>query len=132
MAKKLQTSLHEIEKANFELLHDVFGDAQWTNKRRLSDEKLIDLIEHFSEMDLTVKNVPHDLMGDGYEYLISKFADDAGHTAAEFYTNRTVVELMTRITNVQPGESVYDPTCGSGGILIELSTLSQKTRQRIS
>jgi type I restriction enzyme M protein len=118
IGKKLQSAFHEIEKANFELLHDVFGDAQWTNTRRLNDEKLIDLIEHFSEMNLTVKNVPHDLMGDGYEYLINKFADDSGHTAAEFYTNRTVVNLMTRITNPQPGESVYDPTCGSGGILL--------------
>ena len=126
IANGLQTSLHEIEKANFELLHDVFGDAQWTNKRRLSDEKLIDLIEHFSEMDLTVKNVPHDLMGDGYEYLINKFADDAGHTAAEFYTNRTVVELMTRITNVQPGFTAYDPTCGSGGILLNSALYLKK------
>ncbi len=118
--------MHEIEKANFELLHDVFGDAQWTNKRRLSDEKLIDLIEHFSTMNLTVKNVPHDLMGDGYEYLINKFADDSGHTAAEFYTNRTVVELMTRITDPQPGESVYDPTCGSGGILLNSALYLKK------
>jgi len=126
IGKKLQNALHEIEKANFELLHDVFGDAQWTNKRRLSDEKLIDLIEHFSTMNLTVKNVPHDLMGDGYEYLINKFADDSGHTAAEFYTNRTVVELMTRITDPQPGESVYDPTCGSGGILLNSALYLKK------
>jgi type I restriction enzyme M protein len=126
VGKKLQNALREIEKANFELLHDVFGDAQWTNKRRLSDEKLIDLIEHFSEMNLTTKNVPHDLMGDGYEYLIKKFADDSGHTAAEFYTNRTVVELMTRITNPQPGESVYDPTCGSGGILLNAALYLKK------
>jgi len=126
IGKKLQNALHEIEKANFELLHDVFGDAQWTNKRRLSDEKLIDLIEHFSEMNLTVKNVPHDLMGDGYEYLINKFADDSGHTAADFYTNRTVVELMTRITDPQPGESVYDPTCGSGGILLNSALYLKK------
>lgn len=114
----LQKALHGIEKANFDLLHDVFGDAQWTNKKRLSDEKLLDLIEHFSQMDLSVKNVPHDIMGEGYEYLIKKFADDSGHTAAEFYTNRTVVKLMTMITDPQPGESVYDPTCGSGGILL--------------
>jgi type I restriction enzyme M protein len=53
----------------------------------------------------------------GYEYLIKKFADDSGHTAAEFYTNRTVVQLMTEMLDVQPGESVYDPTCGSGGML---------------
>ncbi|OQY29620.1 MAG: DNA methyltransferase [Candidatus Cloacimonetes bacterium 4572_55] len=126
IGKKLQNALREIEKANFELLHDVFGDAQWTNKRRLSDEKLLDLIEHFSEMNLSVGNVPHDLMGDGYEYLINKFADDSGHTAAEFYTNRTVVELMTRITDPQPGERVYDPTCGSGGILLNSALYLKK------
>ncbi|MGD9732605.1 MAG: N-6 DNA methylase [Desulfamplus sp.] len=114
----LQEALNGIEKANLEMLHDVFGDAQWTNKRRMSDEKMLDLIEHFSQMDLTVSNVPHDIMGQGYEYLIKKFADDSGHTAAEFYTNRTVVKLMTQITNPQSGESIYDPTCGSGGILL--------------
>ena len=126
IGNKIQKSLSEIEKANFELLHDVFGDAQWTNKRRLTDEKLIDLIEHFSSMNLTLQNVPHDMMGDGYEYLINKFADDSGHTAAEFYTNRTVVELMTRISNPQPGESVYDPTCGSGGILLNAALSLKK------
>jgi len=114
----LQNALNGIEKANFEMLHDVFGDAQWTNKRRMSDEKMLDLIEHFSQMNLSVANVPHDIMGDGYEYLIKKFADDSGHTAAEFYTNRTVVKLMTQISNPQSAESIYDPTCGSGGILL--------------
>lgn len=114
----LQSAISGIEKANFEMLHDVFGDAQWTNKRRMSDEKMLDLIEHFSQMDLTIKNVPHDIMGEGYEYLIKKFADDSGHTAAEFYTNRTVVKLMTQIADPQSGESIYDPTCGSGGILL--------------
>ena len=114
----LQAALNGIEKANFEMLHDVFGDAQWTNKRRMSDEKMLDLIEHFSKMKLSVTEVPHDIMGEGYEYLIKKFADDSGHTAAEFYTNRTVVKLMTQITDPQPGESIYDPTCGSGGILL--------------
>jgi type I restriction enzyme M protein len=114
----LQKALKGIEKANFEILHDVFGDAQWTNKRRMSDEKTLDLIEHFSKYKLSVAEVPHDIMGEGYEYLIKKFADDSGHTAAEFYTNRTVVKLMTMITNPQSDESVYDPTCGSGGILL--------------
>jgi type I restriction enzyme M protein len=114
----LQQALNGIEKANFEMLHDVFGDAQWTNKRRMSDEKMLDLIEHFSQMNLGVANVPHDIMGEGYEYLIKKFADDSGHTAAEFYTNRTVVKLMTQITDPQSTESIYDPTCGSGGILL--------------
>jgi type I restriction enzyme M protein len=61
-------------------------------------------------------------MGTGYEYLIGKFADDAGHTAQEFYTNRTVVELMAEILQLQPHESIYDPTCGSGGMLIKSLT----------
>lgn len=114
----LQKALNGIEKANFEMLHDVFGDAQWTNKRRMSDEKMLDLIEHFNKMKLTIAEVPHDIMGEGYEYLIKKFADDSGHTAAEFYTNRTVVKLMTQITDPKSSESIYDPTCGSGGILL--------------
>lgn len=114
----LQAAINGIENANFEMLHDVFGDAQWTNKRRMSDEKMLDLIEHFSKMNLSLGNVQHDIMGEGYEYLIKKFADDSGHTAAEFYTNRTVVKLMTQIADPQSGESIYDPTCGSGGILL--------------
>jgi type I restriction enzyme M protein len=118
VGEALVKAFNGIEKANFELLHDVFGDAQWTNKRRMSDEKLLDLIEHFSKMNLSVANVPHDIMGEGYEYLIKKFADDSGHTAAEFYTNRTVVKLMTQITDPKSNESIYDPTCGSGGILL--------------
>jgi type I restriction enzyme M protein len=125
----LQKAINGIEKANFEMLHDVFGDAQWTNKRRMSDSKMLDLIEHFSRMDLSVSNVPHDIMGEGYEYLIKKFADDSGHTAAEFYTNRTVVKLMTQITDPQPGESIYDPTCGSGGILLS-SALHVKEQKK--
>ncbi|WP_439516672.1 type I restriction-modification system subunit M [Sediminibacterium sp.] len=118
VGEALVKAFNGIEKANFELLHDVFGDAQWTNKRRMSDEKLLDLIEHFSKMNLSIANVPHDIMGEGYEYLIKKFADDSGHTAAEFYTNRTVVKLMTQITDPKSNESIYDPTCGSGGILL--------------
>jgi type I restriction enzyme M protein len=118
VGEALQRALSGIENANFEMLHDVFGDAQWTNKRRMSDEKMLDLIEHFSQMDLSVGNVPHDIMGQGYEYLIKKFADDSGHTAAEFYTNRTVVKLMTQIADPHSGDSIYDPTCGSGGILL--------------
>jgi type I restriction enzyme M protein len=85
-------------------LFGIFGDAQWTNKDRLSDAMLRDLIEHFSTLELTVANLPEDELGQGYEYLIKKFADDSGHTAAEFYTNRTVVHLMTEMLDVQPGE----------------------------
>ena len=114
----LQNAMRSIEKANPDTLYGIFGDASWTNKDRLSDETLINLIEHFSKHSLNIANVPDDKLGNAYEYLIKQFADDSGHTAAEFYTNRTVVHLMSLIMNPQPGESVYDPTCGSGGLLL--------------
>lgn len=114
----IQKAMRTIEKANPDTLYGIFGDANWSNKDRLSDETLLNLIEHFSKHTLNLKNVPDDQLGNGYEYLIKQFADDSGHTAAEFYTNRTVVKLMTMIMDPKPGESVYDPTCGSGGLLL--------------
>ena len=117
VGERIQKALRQIELSN-ERLHGVFGDAQWTNKERLPDHLLISLIEHFSKIPLGIKSVAQDDLGGAYEYLIKKFADDSGHTAAEFYTNRTVVHLMTRIMELQPGESAYDPTCGTGGMLL--------------
>lgn len=114
----IQDAMRNIEKANPETLYGIFGDASWTNKNRLNDETLTNLIEHYSQHKLNLENVPDDQLGNAYEYLIKEFADDSGHTAAEFYTNRTVVKLMTMIMDPQPGESVYDPTCGSGGLLL--------------
>ena len=114
----IQNAMRAIEQANPDTLQGIFGDASWTNKDRLSDEILNNLIEHFSQHKLNLSNVPDDKLGNAYEYLIKEFADDSGHTAAEFYTNRTVVKLMTMIADPQPGESVYDPTCGSGGLLL--------------
>jgi type I restriction enzyme M protein len=115
---KLQDAMRSIEQANPDTLFGIFGDASWTNKDRLSDETLTNLIEHYSQHKLNLKAVADDKLGNAYEYLIKEFADDSGHTAAEFYTNRTVVKLMTMIMDPQPGESVYDPTCGSGGLLL--------------
>jgi type I restriction enzyme M protein len=123
----LQKGMRAIETANPEMLYGIFGDAPWTNKDRLSDTILRDLVEHFSTVDLTLAALPEDELGQGYEYLIRKFADDAGHTAAEFYTNRTVVHLMTELLKPEPGEFIYDPTCGSGGML--LSCITQLRRQ---
>lgn len=114
----IQNAMREIEKANPDTLYGIFGDASWTNKDRLRDATLINLIEHFSQHKLNLSAVEDDKLGNAYEYLIKEFADDSGHTAAEFYTNRTVVKLMTLIMDPQPGETVYDPTCGSGGLLL--------------
>ena len=104
-------------------LTGIFGASKlWTNKDTMPDELLTRLIEHFSEQNLSIAACPADEMGTAYEYLIGKFADDAGHTAQEFYTNRTVVELMARILKPQSHDSIYDPTCGSGGMLIKCLT----------
>ncbi len=111
-------AFHAIEDANSDKLQGVFGDGAWTNKKRLPDRLLKDLIEHFSSKTLSIENCPEDELGQGYEYLIKKFADDSGHTAQEFYTNRTVVHLMTEMLKPESGESIYDPTCGSAGMLI--------------
>ena len=115
----IQKAMRAIESANPDMLDGIFGDAPWTNRERLPDETLKNLIEHFSTQTLSVANVPEDELGNAYEYLIKKFADDSGHTAAEFYTNRTVVHLMTQLLAPQAGESIYDPTCGTGGMLAE-------------
>lgn len=118
VGKAISKAFYEIERANPDKLHKVFGDAIWTNKNRLPDTLLKDLIEHFSSKTLSIANCPEDELGVGYEYLIKKFADDSGHTAQEFYTNRTVVHLMTEMLEPQSEESIYDPTCGSAGMLI--------------
>lgn len=118
VGKAIVDAFRAIEAANDSKLRGIFGDAAWTNKKRLPDRLLKDLIEHFSAKTLSIANCPEDELGQGYEYLIKKFADDSGHTAQEFYTNRTVVHLMTEILQPRPGESIYDPTCGSAGMLI--------------
>ncbi|MEU0968465.1 class I SAM-dependent DNA methyltransferase [Streptomyces sp. NPDC005917] len=123
----LKAAMRAIESANPDTLTGVFGDGEWTNKDLLPDSTLSDLIEHFSTKTLSVANLPEDELGQGYEYLIKKFADDSGHTAQEFYTNRTLVHLMTKMLEPQLGESVYDPTCGTGGMLI--STVVELKRQ---
>lgn len=120
-------AMRAIESANPDTLPGVFGDGDWGNKDLLPDSTLLELVEHFSSKTLTVANLPEDELGQGYEFLIKKFADDSGHTAQEFYTNRTLVHLMTKMLRPEPGESVYDPTCGTGGMLI--STAAELRRQ---
>jgi type I restriction enzyme M protein len=88
----------------------------------MPDSIIRNLLNSFNKLTLSLAACPADEMGTGYEYLIGQFANDAGHTAQEFYTNRTVVELMAEILQLQPHESIYDPTCGSGGMLIKSLT----------
>lgn len=109
-------------------LDGIFGPKDgWTNKAKMPDHIITSLIEDFSRYDLGLSSCPADEMGQAYEYLVGKFADDAGNTAQEFYTNRTVVTLMAEILQPKPDESIYDPTCGSGGMLVKcLDFLRQK------
>ncbi len=115
----LQKAMRCIEHANPDTLHGIFGDAQWTNKDRLSDALLKDLIEHFSSFNLGNKHCKADILGQAYEYLIKKFADLTNKKAGEFYTPRSVVALMIRMLAPKAGETIYDPTCGTGGMLLE-------------
>lgn len=118
VGRALLNSFQAIETANPERLNGVFGNANWTDKGQTPDATLKNLIEHFSKHTLSLTNVPEDELGNGYEYLIKQFADDSGHTAQEFYTNRTLVHLMAQMLEPKAGESIYDPTCGTGGMLI--------------
>jgi type I restriction system adenine methylase HsdM len=116
----LRTAFREIEKANPETLYGIFGSASWTNKDKLPDRKLCDLIEHFSTKTLSNDAVAPDVFGNAYEYLIKRFADQSNKKAGEYYTPRSVVGLLINILDPQEGESVYDPACGTGGMLIEV------------
>jgi type I restriction enzyme M protein len=115
----IEQALRGIEQANQEFLYGIFGDAQWSNKNKLSDRLLIDLIEHFSQYNLRNSNVDSDLLGNSYEYLIKHFADLTNKKAGEFYTPRSVVHLLGLILDPHEGETIYDPACGTGGMLLE-------------
>ena len=118
VGRTLLNAFQAIEAANSQRLQGIFGNAAWTDKAQMPDETLKNLIEHFSKHTLSLAHVPEDELGNGYEYLIKQFADDSGHTAQEFYTNRTLVHLMTQMLEPKTGETIYDPTCGTGGMLI--------------
>ncbi len=121
VGRALLRAFRKIERANAERLRGVFGNAPWTDKARMPDGTLKNLVEHFSRHELNLASVPEDELGDAYEYLIKQFADDSGHTAQEFYTNRTLVHLMAKMLQPKVGESIYDPTCGTGGMPISVS-----------
>jgi type I restriction enzyme M protein len=119
VGQAIEQALRGIEQANQEFLYGIFGDTQWSNKNKLSDALLINLIEHFSQYDLANENVDPDMLGQAYEYLIKHFADLTNKKAGEFYTPRSVVHLLGLILDPHEGETIYDPACGTGGMLLE-------------
>jgi type I restriction enzyme M protein len=116
----LQNAMRQVEMANPSTLYGVFGDTQWSNKDRLPDRVLRDLIEHLSKLPLSNSSVEPDMLGNAYEYLIKRFADLTNKKAGEFYTPRSVVRMMVNMLEPVSGETTYDPACGTGGMLIEV------------
>lgn len=115
----LHRTLQKLEQANPDRLANVFGDAQWANTDRLPERALRDLIDAFDRLTLDPEHVPNDVLGGAYEYLLKQFADESGKKAGEFFTPRAVVRLLVKILQPQQGDTVYDPACGSGGMLVE-------------
>jgi type I restriction enzyme M protein len=115
----LQLIFDRLQEANPETLAGVFGTAQWANKQVLPEERLRAVLDVFTSLKLDPESVTHDLLGNAYEYLLKNFADESGKRAGEFFTPRAVVRLMVQLLDPQEGESICDPTCGSGGMLVE-------------
>ena len=118
LGEHLNAAFQAIEDANSKL-RGVFQNVDFNNKEQFSDELINQLLQHFEKYDLRNSNVEADMLGNAYEYLIKQFADDGGRKGGEFYTPKEVVRLMVACLEISEGMSVYDPTCGSGGMLLE-------------
>jgi type I restriction enzyme M protein len=118
----IQNIMQKIEEANPKQLAQIFGNAPWADHNKMPPERLERLVSHFSQQDLSPSNVSNDLLGGGYEYLLKRFSDESSTSAGQFFTPRAVVHLLVRILGPQSTDSIYDPTCGSAGMLIEAAT----------
>lgn len=123
IGKKLTDAMRAVASANDEL-RGVFT-VDWnqpapdaSGKKLIPNEVVHALIQHFDEHDLSNRSVPPDVLGRAYEYLIKQFADDAGAKAGEFFTPPEVVDTLVRILEPRPEDMIYDPTAGSGGMLV--------------
>lgn len=119
VGRKLRLTLDRLQQANPTTLAGIFGNVDWADTERLPEANLVNLLNAFSPLTLNREHVPNDMLGGAYEYLLHQFADVSGRKAGEFFTPRAVVSLLVRILDPQPGESVYDPSCGSAGMLVE-------------
>jgi type I restriction enzyme M protein len=118
IGEHLNAAFHAIEDANLRL-KGVFQDVDFNNKERFPDAALERLLQHFERYRLRNADVEPDVLGNAYEYLIAQFADDAGKKGGEFYTPKMVVRTIVECLRPADGMSVYDPACGSGGMLLE-------------
>jgi type I restriction enzyme M protein len=118
----LTSAVRSIAKENPKLqgvIDIVDFNATAAGQRIIGDESLKALIEVLGKYRLGLKDVEPDILGRAYEYLLRKFAEGSGQSAGEFYTPREIAILMSYILDPEAGEEIYDPTCGSGGLLIK-------------
>jgi type I restriction enzyme M protein len=118
IGQHLNNAFAAIEDANLRL-RGVFGSVDFANQERFPDARLERLLGHFEKHRLRNSDVPPDMLGDAYMYLIAQFAEGSGKKGGEFYTPRQVVKLIVECLDPQPGMWIYDPTCGSAGMLLE-------------
>ena len=128
IGEQVTTYLREIAKAN-PLLQGIIDridfNATTHGQRDIDDDRLSNLIEKVSEKRLGLNDVEPDIIGRSYEYLIRKFAEGSGQSAGEFYTPKEVGMVMAKIMDPEPGRTVYDPCCGSAGLLIKCQMVLQ-------
>ena len=118
IGERLNEAFRIIECSN-PRLEGLFQEVDFANRERFPDSTLGLLLRHFEKHRLRNSDVEPDLLGNAYEYLIARFADDAGKKGGEFYTPKRVVRLLVECLQPEAGSSIYDPACGSGGMLLE-------------
>ena len=128
--ERIDKALHAIEEANGTKLRDVFQDISFNSSKLGDEEQKNDILRHLLEdfakpaLDLRPSRVGTlDIIGGAYEYLISRFAANAGKTAGEFYTPAEVSTLVARLVDPQEGDDICDPTCGSASLLMKCGRL---------
>lgn len=131
----LNKAVNKIADSNTSL-KGVINTIRWNEPspdgsggKKLNPEVISSLINYLDAIDLSNRNASVDILGDAYEYLIKRFADEnkGGTTAGQFYTPQEVVDIIVRYLKPQKGNTLYDPTCGSGGFLINAAKYVQQT-----
>jgi type I restriction enzyme M protein len=129
IGEKINDAFSKITRANSPRLDGILDRIDFNDKESLPDATLSNLVQHFNKISLGNKNVSGDILGQAYEYLLEQFADDAGKKGGEFYTPAMVVELLVMMLKPHELESIYDPCCGSGGMLVHAAQYLQKHGQ---
>ncbi|MCA3351442.1 MAG: type I restriction-modification system subunit M [Roseomonas sp.] len=135
IGERINVALQAIEDTNRAKLEGVFRGVDFNSESKLGatrerNRRLKMLLEDFHSLDLSPDRVSEDALGEGYIYLVERFASDAGKKAGEFYTPSQVSKLLARLVDPQPGARIYDPTCGSGSLLLRAAEVVEAKGSR--